>query len=50
MAGKNFVNGQFCIARVNSQSLLQCLKKRENLGSGQLKASLLSAENVGGLA
>ena len=50
MAGKNFVNGQFCIARVNSQSLLQCLKKRENLGSGQLEASLLSAEDVGGLA
>ena len=50
MAGKNFVNGQFCITRVNSQSLLQCCKKREDFGSGQLKASLLSAEDVGSQA
>ena len=50
MAGKNFINGQFCVARVNSQSLLQCFQKRENLSSGQLEASLLSAEDVGGLA
>ena len=50
MAGKNFVNSQFCVARINSQSLLQCCKKREDFGSGQLKASLLSAENVGSLA
>ena len=45
MAGKNFVSGQFCVARVNSQSLLQCLQKRENLGSRQLGASLLSAKS-----
>ena len=50
MAGMNFVNGQFCVARVNSQSFLQCLEKREDLGGGQLEAGLLSAEDVGGLA
>ena len=50
MAGKDFVNGEFCIARVNCQSLLQCRKKRENVGSGQLEARLLSAEDVGCLA
>ena len=34
----------------HSQSLLQCYKKREDFGSGQLKASLLSAEDVGSQA
>ena len=50
MAGKNFVDSQFRVARINSQSLLQCCKKRDDFGSGQLKASLLSAEDVGSLA
>ena len=50
MASKNFVNGQLCVARVNSQPFLQCLEKREDLGGGQLEAGLLSAEDVGGLA
>ena len=50
MASKNFINGQLCVARVNSQPFLQCLEKREDLGGGQLEAGLLSAEYVGGLA
>ena len=49
MASKNFINGQLCVARVNSQPFLQCLKKREDLVGGQLEAGLLSTEDVGGL-
>ena len=50
MASENFVDGQFCVARVNSQALLQCFEKRANLGSLQLEASLLSAKDTGSLA
>ena len=50
MASKNFIGGQLCVARVNSQPFLQGLEKREDLGGGQLEAGLLSAEYVGGLA
>ena len=50
MASKDFVNGQLCVARVKSQPLLYCLKEREDLGGGQLKAGLLSTEYAGGLA
>jgi len=50
MASKNFIGGQLCVARVNPQPFLQCLKKREDLVGGQLEACLLSAEYVGGLA
>ena len=50
MAGKDFIDGQLCVARVNPQPLLQCLKEREDLAGGQLEAGLLSTEDVGSLA
>ena len=50
MASKDFIDGQLCVARVDPQPLLQCLKEREDLVGGQLEAGLLSAEYVGGLA
>ena len=50
MASKNFINGQLCVARVNSQPFLQCLGRGRIWAVGSWRLGLLSTEYVGGLA
>ena len=49
MASKDFIGGQFCVARVNTQSSLQCFQEREDLGSRELEARVLATEDMGRL-